>query len=137
MLCITDAYGVKQAHTSLLTISFLAVLQYVLYPHLSRIRQTFEAAGKVVQTGKHPESVSCQSHCLGPAKLEDGSMIKHCLHLQIWKADHLTCCFKPSNIGGIFSTVLPPLANKIFLATLVLHALIAELCRLTKNCSRV
>ena len=62
--CITDVFGiinVKQANTSLHTISLLAFLQYFLHPHLSRKEQAFEAAVKVVQTGKHLESVTCQS----------------------------------------------------------------------------
>ena len=62
--CITNAYGiinVKQAHTSLHTISFLASLQYFFQLHLSRKVQAFEAAVKVVQTGKYLEFVSCQS----------------------------------------------------------------------------
>ena len=61
------------------TISFVAPLQYFLHPHLSRIRQAFEATCKIVQTGEYLESVSCQSDWLGSAKLEDGSFIKQCL----------------------------------------------------------
>ena len=38
-------------------------------------------------------------------------------------------------IDDIFSTVLPPLANRILPATLTLHALIVELRRHTTNCS--
>ena len=38
-------------------------------------------------------------------------------------------------MGGIFSTVFPPLATTILQATLILHALIVELHRLTTNCS--
>ena len=45
------------------------------------------------------------------------------------------CCFKASNVGGIFSTVLSPLANRILLATLILHELIVETHRLKTNCS--
>ena len=51
-----------------------------------------------------------------------------------WKADRLMGCFKTSNVGGIFSTVLPPLANRILLATFTLYALIIEMHRLTTNC---
>ena len=50
MLSITDAYGimnVKQANIFVKTISFVAPLQYFFHPHLNRIRQDFEAAGKV------------------------------------------------------------------------------------------
>ena len=32
------------------------------------------------------------------------------------KADRLMCCFVAYNVGGIFSTVLYPFANKILLA---------------------
>ena len=43
------------------------------------------------------------------------------------------CCFKASNVGSIFSMVLPPLANRIILAILTLHALIVELYRHTTS----
>ena len=62
MMCITDAYGVmnvKQARNSEKIVLFVALLHYFFHPHLNRIRQAFEAAGKVVQTGKYSESVSC------------------------------------------------------------------------------
>ena len=57
-------------------------------------------------------------------KLEDGFLIKHWLHWMVWKADRLMCCFKASNVDGIFSVVLTPSANWILLATLTLHVLI-------------
>ena len=65
MLCIADAYEVKNISRHILlclTIFFIAPLQYFLHRHLNRIRQPFAAAGKVVQTGEHPEPVTCQSH---------------------------------------------------------------------------
>ena len=138
MLCIVDAYEVKNISKHILlctTISFVAPLQYFLQRHLNRIRQAFDAAGKVVQTGKYPEPVFLPISLTDSAKVEDGSIIKNSFHLKTWKADRLMCSFKASNIGGIFSTVLSLLANRILLATLILHALIVELCRLTTNCS--
>ena len=50
----------KQARTSVHTISFVAHFQYFLHPHLSRTPQTFEASGKLVQTGDYPAFVACQ-----------------------------------------------------------------------------
>ena len=44
-------------------------------------------------------------------------------------------CYKASNIGGIFFTVFPSLANRILLARLASHVLIIELYRHTINCS--
>ena len=42
-------------------------------------------------------------------------------------------CFKASNIGGIFSTVFPPLENRIRLETLILHAFMVKMHRITTN----
>ena len=36
------------------------------------------------------------------------------------------CCFKAFNVGGIFSTALPPVANRVLLAKLTLRASIVE-----------
>ena len=44
------------------------------------------------------------------------------------------CCFKESNVGGVFSAVLPPLADRILLAALTSHALIVQMHKLTTNC---
>ena len=44
------------------------------------------------------------------------------------------CCFKESNVGCVFSTVLPPLADRILLAALTSHALIVQMHKLTTNC---
>ena len=52
-----------------------------------------------------------------------------------WNADRLVCCFKASNIGSIFSTVVPPLASRILLAELTSHVLIVELYRHSTNSS--
>ena len=43
------------------------------------------------------------------------------------QADGVMCCFKASNVGDTFSTVLPPLANRILVATFTSHALVVEL----------
>ena len=47
----------KHEHSSVQTILFVVPLQYFFHPHLSRIRQAFEAAGKIVQTGDYLKSV--------------------------------------------------------------------------------
>ena len=50
----------KQARTSVHLISFVAHFQHFFHPHSNRTPQTYEASGKLVQTGEYPTSVACQ-----------------------------------------------------------------------------
>ena len=52
--------SVFQARTSVHTILFVALFQHFLHLHLSSTPQTFEAFGKLVETGEYPIFVACQ-----------------------------------------------------------------------------
>ena len=98
---------------------------------VSRTRQTFEAFAELVLSEDIP-TLLLANHM---PELEDGFFLKPWLYLMLWKADRLVCCLKASNFGGAFSTVVPPLANRIHFPRLTWHMLIVELYRHTTNCS--
>ena len=54
----------KQARTFAHAISFVARFQYFLHPHLNRTPQTYEASGKLVQTGDYPAFAACETPSL-------------------------------------------------------------------------
>ena len=110
---ITHWYNIPSKHI-LLCIQFRSLHTYNISAPaftISRTRQTFEASGKLVL----PEDILTLLLANPMPKLEDGFLIKHWIHLMAWKADRLMCCFKASNIGGIFSMVLSPKQTEFFL----------------------